>query len=72
MNLCTIKPLKTLLDLEVSRRPMTARKLGIFSFSWTTPKKEIKTALNYKDTACARMEEERQPRRTARMKKLKK
>jgi hypothetical protein len=49
---------------------MTARKLG-YIHKEDQPKQEIKTALNYKDTACARMEEERQPRRTARMKNLK-
>jgi hypothetical protein len=72
MNLCTIKPLKTLLEFEVSRRPTTARKLGFSHLVEQPPKKEVKTALNYKDTACARMEEERQPRRVARLKKLKK
>jgi hypothetical protein len=34
--------------------------------------KEEPPALNYKDTAAAKMEENRQPHRTARMKKLKK
>ena len=72
IQMCTIKPLKTLLDLEVSRRPMTARKLGFIHLVEQPPKKEVKTALNYEDTACAKMEAERQPRRAARMKKLKK
>jgi hypothetical protein len=35
-------------------------------------KKEEPPALNYKDTAAAKMEEERQPRRVTRLKKLKK
>jgi len=70
MTTAVIKMCTTLLTLEVSRRPMTARKLG-YIHKEDQPKQEIKTALNYKDTACARMEEERQPRRTARMKNLK-
>ncbi len=70
LQMCTIKPLKTLLEFESSRRPITARKLG-FAHLLEPPKQENRTALNYTDTACARMEEDRQPRRAARMKKLK-
>jgi len=47
---------------------MTARKAG-YVHVVEHPKKET-TALNYKDTVCARMEAERQPRRVARLKKL--
>jgi hypothetical protein len=47
---------------------MTARKAG-YVHVVEHPKKET-AALNYKDTACARMEAERQPRRVARLKKL--
>jgi len=64
-TLCAI-PLKTLLELDVTRRPVTARKLG-FTRLIEQPKK----ALNYEDTECAKMEAARQPRRAARMKKLK-
>jgi len=35
------------------------------------PKKKETPALDYKDTAAAKMEEARQPRRVARLKKLK-
>lgn len=68
--ICTMK---TLLDLEITRRPVTARKLG-FAHLVEPPRQEIKTvpALNYNDMAVAKMEAERQPRRAARMKKLKK
>jgi hypothetical protein len=62
MTTAVIKMCTTLLVLKVFRHPiLPTRKLGYI---------QPKTALNYKDTACARMEEERQPRRTARMKKL--
>ena len=64
IKLCT-----TLCKLEVTRRPMTARKAG-YVHVVERPKKEVK-ALNYMDTECARMEAERQPRRVARLKKLK-
>ena len=68
-NMCAIHPTPALCLLEVSRRPMTARKSG-YVHVFEHPKKE-QPALNYKDTEAARMEAERQPRRTARMKKLK-
>jgi hypothetical protein len=49
---------------------MTARKLGYVRV-YEHPKKEIK-ARDYEDTEAAKMEAKRQPRRAARMKKLKK
>jgi hypothetical protein len=67
-NMCATHPNPTLCLFEVSRRPMTARKAG-YVHVVEHPKKET-AALNYKDTACARMEAERQPRRVARLKKL--
>ena len=69
IKMCTITATKTLCEFEVSRRPMTARKAGYIHVV-EHPKKEIK-ALNYMDTEYARMEAERQPRRVARLKKLK-
>jgi hypothetical protein len=47
-----------------------ARKLGYVQVI-EHPKKKEPPALDYKDTAAAKMEEERQPRRVARLKKLK-
>jgi len=47
---------------------MLARRMGYVQVT----KKEEPPALNYKDTAAAKMEEIRQPRRVARLKKLKK
>jgi hypothetical protein len=47
-----------------------ARKLGYVQVI-EHPKKKEPPALDYKDTAAAKMEEDRQPRRFARMKKLK-
>ena len=69
-NVCAIHPTPALCLLEVSRRPMTARKLGYVRV-YEHPKKEIK-ARDYEDTEAAKMEVKRQPRRAARMKKLKK
>ena len=69
--MCAIHPTPALCLLEVSRRPVLARKLGYIQVT-EHPKKEEPPALNYKDTAAAKLEEIRQPRRTARMKKLKK
>jgi hypothetical protein len=69
-NMCAIHPTPTLCLFEVSRRPVLARKLGYVQVI-EHPKKEP-PALDYKDTAAAKMEEARQPRRVARMKKLKK
>lgn len=69
-NMCAIHPTPALCLLEVSRRPMTARKSGYVRV-YEHPKKEIK-ALDYEDTEAAKMEAKRQPRRAARMKKLKK
>ena len=68
--MCTMK---TLIDLEIMRRPVTARKLG-FTHLVEQPKQEFKTvpALNYNDMAVAEMEAARRPRAAARMKKLKK
>jgi hypothetical protein len=68
IKMCTMPATKTLCEFEISRRPMTARKAG-YVHVVEHPKKET-TALNYKDTVCARMEAERQPRRVARLKKL--
>jgi hypothetical protein len=69
-QMCTMK---TLVDLEIMRRPVTARKLG-FVHLVEQSKQEIKTvpALNYNDMAVAEMEAARRPRAVARMKKLKK
>lgn len=67
-NTCTIHPTPALYLLELSRRPMLARRMGYAQVT----KKEEPPALNYKDTAAAKMEEIRQPRRVARLKKLKK
>jgi hypothetical protein len=50
---------------------MLARKLGYVQVI-EHPKKKETPALDYKDTAAAKMEEARQPRRVARLKKLKK
>jgi hypothetical protein len=50
---------------------MLARKMGYLRVVEHT-KKEEPPALDYKDTAAAKMEEARQPRRVARLKKLKK
>jgi len=47
-----------------------ARKLGFVQVI-EHPKKKEPPALNYKDTPAAKMEEARQPRRVARLKKLK-
>jgi hypothetical protein len=69
-NMCAIHPNPTLCRFEVSRRPVLARKLGYVQVTEHL-KKEEPPALNYKDTAAAKMEEDRQPRRPARMKKLK-
>ncbi len=69
--MCAIHPNPTLCRFEVSRRPVLARKLGYVQVTEHL-KKEEPPALNYKDTAAAKMEENRQPHRTARMKKLKK
>jgi hypothetical protein len=49
---------------------MLARKLGYVQVIEHTKSKD-ELALNYKDTPAAKMEEERQPRRVARLKKLK-
>ena len=68
--MCAIHPNPTLCRFEVSRRPVLARKLGYVQVTEHL-KKEEPPALNYKDTVAAKMEEDRQPRRTARMKKLK-
>jgi hypothetical protein len=46
---------------------MLARKMG-----YVQVKKKDVPALDYKDTPAAKMEEERQPRRVARLRKLKK
>ena len=68
MILCTKIPTTTLQVFEMSRRPVTARKLGLIEH----PKpQETNIALNYNDTPAAKMEEARQPRRVARLKKLK-
>ena len=69
-NMCAIHPNPTLCLFEVSRRPVLARKLGYVQVI-EHPKKKEPPALDYKDTAAAKMEEDRQPRRFARMKKLK-
>jgi hypothetical protein len=69
-NMCAIHPNPTLCLFEVSRRPVLARKMGYVRV-YEHPKKETK-ALDYEDTEAAKMEAKRQPRRVARMKKLKK
>ena len=69
--MCAIHPTPTLCLLELSRRPALARRMGYVQVTKHLEKEEP-PALNYKDTAAAKMEENRQPRRTARMKKLKK
>ena len=66
-----IHPTPALCLLELSRRPALARRMGYVQVTKHLEKEEP-PALNYKDTAAAKMEENRQPRRTARMKKLKK
>jgi len=48
-----------------------ARKLGYVQVIEHPNKKDV-PALDYKDTPAAKMEEERQPRRVARLRKLKK
>ena len=68
-NMCTIHPNPTLFLFEVYRRPVLARKLGYVQVIEHPKKKEL-PALNYKDTAAAKLEEARQPRRVARLKKL--
>lgn len=70
-NMCAIHPTPALCLLELSRRPALARRMGYIQVT-EHHKKEEQPALNYKDTAAAKMEEVRQPHRTARMKKLKK
>ena len=70
-NMCAIHPNPTLCLFEVSRRPVLARKMGYVRV-YEHPSKKEPPALDYKDTAVAKMEAERQPRRAARMKKLKK
>ena len=70
-NMCAIHPNSTLCQFEVSRRPVLARKLGYVQVIEHPEKKEL-PALDYKDTEAAKMEEARQPRRVARLKKLKK
>lgn len=65
-NMCAIHTTPALCLLELSRRPMLARKLGYVQVT----KKEEPPALNYKDTPAAKLEEARQPRRVARLKKL--
>ena len=67
--MCTIHPNPTLFLFEVYRRPVLARKLGYVQVIEHPKKKEL-PALNYKDTAAAKLEEARQPRRVARLKKL--
>ena len=69
--MCAIHPTPALCLLELSRRPALARRMGYVQVTKHLEKEEP-PALNYKDTAAAKMEENRQPRRTARMKKLKK
>jgi len=69
-KMCAINPNPTLCLFEVSRRPVLARKLGYVQVI-EHPKKKETPAPNYKDTAAAKMEEARQPRRVARLKKLK-
>ena len=69
-KMCAIHPTPTLFQFEVSRRPVLARKLGYVQVI-EHPKKNDVPALNYKDTEAAKMEEARQPRRVARLKKLK-
>jgi hypothetical protein len=68
IKMCTIQATKVLCEFEVSRRLATARKVGYIHVI-ERPKEETK-ALNYNDTACAKMEADRQPRRVARLKKL--
>ena len=70
-KMCAIHPTPTLCQFEVSRRPVLARKLGYVQVI-DHPKKTDVPALDYKDSPAAKMEEERQPRRVARLKKLKK
>ena len=70
-NMCAIHTTPALCLLELSRRPVLARKLGYVQVI-EHPKKKESPALDYKDTAAAKMEEARQPRRVARLKKLKK
>ena len=65
-NMCATHPTPALCLLELSRRPVLARRLG---YVQVTKKKEP-PALDYKDTEAAKMEAERQPRRVARLKKL--
>ena len=70
-NMCAIHPTPALCLLELSRRPVLARRMGYLRVVEHINKEEP-PALDYKDTAAAMMEEARQPRRVARMKKLKK
>lgn len=70
-NMCAIHPNPTLCLFEVSRRPVLARKLGYVQVIEHPNKKDV-PALDYKDTPAAKMEEERQPRRVARLRKLEK
>ena len=69
-NMCAIHPNPTLCLFEVSRRPVLARKMGYVQVI-EHPKKKETPALDYKETAAAQMVEARQPRRVARLKKLK-
>ena len=68
-NMCAIHTTPALCLLELSRRPMLARKLGYVQVI-EHPKKKDVPALDYKDSPAAKMEEDRQPRRVARLKKL--
>jgi hypothetical protein len=67
IKMCTIHPNPTLCQFEVSRRPVLARKMGYVQ-AVEHPKKKELPALDYKDTAAAKMEAERQPRRVKRLK----
>ena len=71
IKMCTITANKTICEFEVTRRPVTARKMGYVHVVEHPKKKEIK-ALNYNDTEYAKMEAKRRPRAVARMNKLKK
>lgn len=69
-KMCAIHPTPALCLLEMSRRPVLARKMGYIHVVKHT-KKDDEQAPSYKDLAVAKMEEVRQPRRVARLKKLK-
>jgi hypothetical protein len=69
--MCATHQYMALCLLEMTRRPMTARRLGYVRVI-EHPKPETKLALNYDETEYGKMEMNRRPRAAFRFKKLKK